>query len=197
MERRMGFFTAAVALSVTMVVTAALPGTPVAAAGGSMSSANFAISKSLLTGGGTTMGSPSYAMSGVIAQSIIGRAQSANHGLSSGFYPPPCSPAPVEVTITRTGSDTIRLSWAHVEDNLVYEVHRSSVPHFQPVPSSGPGSTLLARVVAPPWQFEDTEGGIVGDPSRNYFYAVRGVCIGAHADDDGTGEFDFAIVPGS
>ncbi len=93
------------------------------------------------------------------------------------------------------------LTWAHASPNLSYQIWRHTVPYFDLV---SPPATLVASGLPPAGC--DLEGGIItcslpgdiGEPTTNHFYVVRGIGSGgANTDSNRTGEFDFALTPGS
>ena len=157
---------------------------------GSALSTGYDLSWSTVDGGGQTWSTGGgYTLGGAIGQPDAGAKHSGgDYTLRGGFWHSVCRPAAMDVTITCVG-DQVTLSWTHDTANKAYAIHRAASPYQPPDPSSP-----LATVLAPPW---DDEPNTCGDPASNYYYVVRSVCTGAHADGDERAEFDFGLVPGS
>ncbi len=135
-----------------------------------------------------------------------------------GQYRVVCGPAdtrtaefvawPVVPSLTIAGEGSAaRLSWPHQAANQTYQVWREAdQPYFDP---DGGQGTHIADVAAgsalagEPLVYVDDGTtpappvAIIGDPSHQYFWVVRGV-NGAGVSDSSNrvGEFDFVLVPG-
>ena len=153
------------------------------------SGGGYDLSWSTVDGGGYTWSDGgSYSLGGTIGQYDAGAEHSGgDYALQGGFWYPVCRPMAMDVTITCNGS-RVRLDWTPDAANKAYAIHRSTSPYQLPVPTN-PHATVLA----PPW---DDASNTCGDPNSNYYYVVRSVCIGAHADADERAEFDFGMTPG-
>jgi len=94
------------------------------------------------------------------------------------------------VTASVQANNTLRLSWNNETGYTHYQVWRSTAPYFDP------GGTDAGWVNGAPWQFDDV--GALGDAAENHFYRVVGVkSDGSATISPRTGEFDFALSPGS
>ncbi len=114
---------------------------------------------------------------------FIDNAWGVYNGGSTLFLP--------SITIAQLNATDLRLSWSHDWDVSWYRVWRGTEPYFIP---SGP--TPRALVQAAPWQYDDA--GALGDAGVNYFYLVEDVLSdGILSVANRTGEFDFALTPGS
>ena len=154
------------------------------------SGGDYDLSWSTVDGGGATWSlGGNYSLGGTIGQHDAGaRHTGGDYTLLGGFWHPVCRPTTVDVAITCSGT-RVELDWTTDTANKAYSIHRSTSPYQLPV-SSSPYATVLA----PPW---DDAPNTCGDPTSNYYYVVRSVCIGAHSDGDERAEFDFALTPGS
>ncbi|MCX6032250.1 MAG: S8 family serine peptidase [Chloroflexi bacterium] len=109
----------------------------------------------------------------------------------------PYAPAPVApvVSIAQTGGDVV-LRWLHAPANATYEVWQSAAPYFTP---GGVGATVIAHGAAPECTNADgaitcTDAGAIG---ADYAYVVRAAnALGAWADSNRVGKFEFDIIPG-
>ena len=154
------------------------------------SGGDYDLSWSTVDGGGATwsMGG-NYSLGGTIGQHDAGaRHTGGDYTLQGGFWHPVCRPTTVDVTITCNGN-RVQLDWTPSAANMAYTIHRSTSPYQLPAPGSP-----LATDLAPPW---DDAPNTCGDPTINYYYVVRSVCIGAHSDGDEHAAFDFELTPGS
>jgi hypothetical protein len=138
-------------------------------------------------GGYTWVEGDGYRLGGAIGQPDAQEpATGGGYSLQGGFWHPVCSPHPVAVSVS-CSAPVLTLTWTPDAANKAYDIHRNVTPYFIPGPAS-----LVATVTGGTWQ--DTNG--CGSTGQNYYYVVRATCVGAHADADERGEFDFAIVPG-
>ena len=143
-----------------------------------------------IDGGGLTWSTGGeFALGGTIGQPDAGiQHTGGDYTLQGGFWHEACSPVVVPATITCNG-DHVELSWAANPAIKLYNIYSSTSP-YQP-PSD---SNLHAVVTTTPW----SDGpNTCGDTATNYYYVVRAVCVGAHADDIERAEFDFGLVPGN
>ena len=100
------------------------------------------------------------------------------------------------LTVDRTGN-SISLAWRFTPDYSSFEVWRSTQPYSV---IASPSATLVASGL-PPAGCSLTGDAIacpiaggIGDPSINYFYAVRGIKRnGTRTDTATVGEFDFDL----
>ena len=109
--------------------------------------------------------------------------------LVGSFAHPPCAPQePVIVISCVAGS--VHLGWATHPANAGYEIYRGLVPYQDHTPPA-----QIATVQTPPWP--DPSPTSCGDSTNNYFYQVRALCFGGHANSEVVAQFDFALTPGS
>lgn len=141
-------------------------------------------------GGATTSTGSGYVLGGTIGQPDAGILSSGSYTLRGGFWRPSCVAAAVDVTIALDG-ETVILSWTTDAANEAYQVHRATTPYFTPT-----DATRRAWVTTGLWPDPDSPVA-VGDPVLNYYYLVRPTCGASYVDAGRTGEFDFALVPGS
>ena len=155
-------------------------------------STGYDLSWSTVDGGGYTWSEGGgYTLGGAIGQPDAGAEHNGGgYTLRGGFWHSVCRPAAMDVTITCVG-DQVKLSWPQDTANKAYTIHRATAPYQSPDPTNP-----HAIVSSEPWEWTD-EADTCGDPASNYYYIVRSVCIGAHADGDERAEFDFGLVPGS
>ena len=158
------------------------------------SGGGYDLSWSTVDGGGQTWSEGgNYKLGGTIGQHDAGAEHSdGDYALQGGFWHAPCSPEAVDVTISCNGN-RVQLDWTPdpATANKAYAIHRSTSPYQLPVPTNPHASKS-----SEPWEWTD-EGGTCGDTASNYYYIVRSVCIGAHADGEERAEFDFGLVPGA
>ena len=112
-----------------------------------------------------------------------------DYSMQGGVAPPDCIPEPVVISLTCDGIQ-VRLDWVPDDISVAYDIYRATVPYFEPNPTFKQDT-----VAVPPWT--DPTPYTCGDAATNYYYLVRGVCVGAHADANDCGEFDFDLVPGA
>lgn len=107
---------------------------------------------------------------------------------------PEAAPAAPVVTITAGDEDTVTLAWPDDPAACSYEVIQGVSPDFDPDQAG-----QLLHVVGQAEATEYTVAGATGDPAINHSYVVRAInCSGLSvADSNRTGEFDFALAPGS
>jgi len=130
-----------------------------------------------------------YSVGGTIGQhDAVSELRGSDYAIRGGFWHPVCHAAAIDVTISCNGN-RVELDWTPNAANKAYAIHRATSPYQLPVPSNP-----LATVLAPPW---GDAPNTCGDPTGNYYYVVRSVCIGAHADGDERAEFDFGLTPGN
>ena len=154
------------------------------------SGGGYDLSWSTVDGGGYTWSEGDYyKLGGTIGQYDAGGEHRGEevYELQGGFWHSVCRPVAMDVTITCNGS-RVQLDWTSDPANKAYAIHRATSPYQAPDPTNP-----LATVLAPPW---DDAPNTCGDPASNYYYVVRSVCIGAHADGDQRAEFDFGLTPG-
>jgi len=181
-KARWGVLGAVLALALFLVVS-----TTLAQSGG-----GYDLSWSTVDGGGGawSMGG-GYTLGGAIGQHDAGAEHSGGgYALQGGFWHSVCRPMAMDVAITCTGNQ-VKLSWTDDAANKAYTIHRASSAYQTP-DSTNPHDTVSSA----PWEWTDA-AGTCGDPDINYYYVVRSVCVGAHADGDERAEFDFALVPGT
>ena len=108
--------------------------------------------------------------------------------LRGGFLLCAVRSAVADVAIGDAGSGDARLNWSGPG---TYDVWKSSAPYFQ---VGDPGATLDGDEVTSPY----TASGVIGDAATNYFFLViaQNDC-GISSPSNRTGEFDFALIPGS
>ncbi len=108
-------------------------------------------------------------------------------------------------SISITGGDDVQLSWQNVTQDSAgksitvakYHVYRDTTPYM------GDNATQVDTVNGPfsstvTW----TDADHIGDPATNYFYYVRSVVMDGQKEvvsepSNHTGEFDFALTPGT
>ncbi len=140
-------------------------------------------------GGGTWSTGGGYRLGGAVGQPDAGAKHTGGeYALQGGFWHPVCRPVAMDVTVTCNGNQ-VQLDWISDAANKTYAIYRAASPYQLPDPSSP-----LATVLSPPW---DDAPNTCSDPGNNYYYVVRSVCIGAHADGDERAEFDYSLLPGS
>ena len=141
-------------------------------------------------GGGMDSTGGSYSLGGTIGQ--VEAQQPANGGsynLQGGFWHEACAPQVVPVTIACSGNQ-VELTWVDDPANMGYDVYRATSPYVLPLPANKQASVRGSH-------WTDPQAGTCGIPGINYFYVVRATCVGGHADNQETAEFDFTIVPGN
>ena len=143
-----------------------------------------------IDGGGLTWSTGgAFKLGGTIGQPDAGSQHTgADYALQGGFLHEACSPVVVPATITCNG-DHVELSWTANAANKSYAIYRSTSP-YQPPDAPNPH----AVVTTTSWS---DGANTCGDTATNYYYVVRAVCVGAHADDIERAEFDFGLVPGN
>jgi len=103
-------------------------------------------------------------------------------------------PAPVIVTIERSGSD-IRLSWTHnAANSAAYQVWWSQAPYFEPAAAG----SQQAEVEPATGILHHIHTGALDDVSRNYAYVVRSLNKAGRtpASSNRTAGFSFALATG-
>jgi hypothetical protein len=140
-------------------------------------------------GGGRTFSSAGgYTLGGAAGQPDAQQTSTGGgiYGLQGGFWGPACSPEVADVVPDCNGT-TLVLHWSENSANMGYDIYRSTAPYFTP--------DLTTKVgVSTGVSWEDAAR--CGSAAVNYTYLVRATCIGAHADADRQGEFDFVLTPG-
>jgi hypothetical protein len=159
------------------------------AASQAQSGGGYDLSWSTVDGGGQTWSvNGNLKLGGTVGQHDAGEKHvGGNYALQGGFWRPVCRPKAVAVTITCNG-DRVELDWTTNAANRAYAIYRATSPYQPPDPPNP-----HAVVTSPPWS---DASGTCGDAATNYYYIVRSVCVGAHADDAERAEFDFALTPG-
>lgn len=129
-----------------------------------------------------------YDLGGAIGQAESqGPATGGGYNLQGGFWHPVCSPQSVTINLS-CSAPILTLSWASIDANISYDIYRNTTPYFEPSPAN-----RIHTTTGESWN--DPEG--CGATGQNYYYVVRSTCIGAHADANNCGEFDFGLVPGN
>jgi hypothetical protein len=171
-------------LLMALAVILILPRASQAQSGG-----DYDLSWSTVDGGGQTWSTGgNLKLGGTIGQHDAGSEHTGgNYALQGGFWHSSCKPEAVAVTITCNG-DHVELNWALAHGNKAYAIYRSTSPYQPPDPPNP-----RAVVTSPPWS---DSHNTCGDAATNYYYVVRSVCVGAHADDAERAEFDFGLTPG-
>jgi len=147
------------------------------------------VSSTLDGGGGMFSAGGSYSLGGTIAQPDASAALSGGaYTLAGGFWPCSAPGAVTDVAVTQLNAADARLSWGGTG---VFDVWRSTSPYFAPGDS---GSQQIGDHVTSPF----TASGILGNPAVNHYFIVlaQNVC-GASGPSNRTGEFDFALTPGT
>ena len=172
--------------AVLIVFVLMLSGTVVVSA---QSGGGYDLSWSTVDGGGHTWSTGGgYSLGGAIGQADAqAPASGGGYNLQGGFWHRACAPQPVAVMLTCNGT-TLTLTWTPDAANMAYDIYRSDSPYF-----AVEQTLKVGTVTGSSW---DHVGGC-GSAATNFYYLVRGVCIGAHADANDCGEFDFGLVPGS
>ena len=157
------------------------------------SGGDYDLTWSTIDGGGQMWSNGGgYTLGGTTGQPDAGALHTGeDFSLQGGFWHPVCRPAAMDIAISCSGNQVV-LNWTHdtANPNKAYTIHRATAPYQTPDPAN-PQATVLA----PPWT--DPTPNTCTDVAVNYFYVVRSVCVGAHADADERAEFDFSIVPGA
>ena len=99
---------------------------------------------------------------------------------------------PMDVSITLTNTTDVTLSWPDQSAACQYDVYRDLTPYFDP-------ATLTPAASLTPPDSTHTFANDAGNPAENHYYLVQAIgCTDAHASPSNrTGEFDFALTPGS
>lgn len=107
---------------------------------------------------------------------------------------PNAAPAAPSVSAVPGPEQTVRLTWPDDPAVCSYEVYRGTTPYFDPATA---GTLLHVVGQTDPTQYDVANA--TGNPNVNASYVVRAVnCSGlSAADSNRTGEFDFALTPGS
>ena len=104
-----------------------------------------------------------------------------------------CSTLPQSVMVATTlsnGSD-VQLSWSHISQNTLYEIHTSQTPYFTPL-------TPTVSFLAPTGVYTITDGA--GDEAQNQYYYVvarRGICGTTAVSTNRPAAFNYALEPGT
>ena len=158
---------------------------------GAQSGGGYDLSWSTVDGGGHTWSTGSgYSLGGAIGQPDAQVLASApGYTLQGGFWHPVCSPQVVYIDITCEGAHA-QLVWTPDPANMAYDIYRATSPYLDPDPTSKVGT-------ASDDVWLDPLANTCGDVATNYYYQVRSICIGAHADANDCAEFDFGLTPGT
>ncbi len=99
---------------------------------------------------------------------------------------------PMQVSALLSNVTDVDLQWTHQDAACDYSIHRDAAPYF--LPSS---ETLADTLSAPASSYSFP--GDAGQPGQNHYYLVQatGCESGLPSDSNRTGEFDFALTPGS
>ncbi|MCA9926985.1 MAG: hypothetical protein KC419_00855 [Anaerolineales bacterium] len=137
------------------------------------------------SGGGLSSGGD-YSINSTIGQPDAGTLSGGEYSLQGGFWHANCvPPAVVNPTIALSNND-VELSWLPVNQADSYNIYRDTVPYFV-------AAAVYQNSTTSPW----LDPGAVGNPALNYFYLMRSVSCGESGNSQRSGEFDFALVPGS
>ena len=132
---------------------------------------------------------------------VEGEDANGNWGVPSAVFlevDAPCTAAqsPAAMAESILNQTDMHLSWQHNQPTVYYEVWRSPTPYFQP---GDAGSELLKTLQAADGVFEYTDPGAIGAPDAQHFYLLRSAnaCGEFATETPRSGEFDFALTPGS
>ena len=149
---------------------------------------SFDLSWHTINNGGGHASSASYRLDGVLGQADSGSLTSASYQLAGGFMQCFTRASVNDASISDLGGGDAQLSWTGTG---TYDVWKSSDPYFQPGDAS---SSLDGDEVTSPY----TAAGVIGDPQTNvYFLIIAQNECGESLPSNRTGEFDFALTPGS
>ncbi|MCP4212925.1 MAG: hypothetical protein GY764_15815 [Halieaceae bacterium] len=138
-------------------------------------------STTALTGGTFELGSTA-------GQSDAAGLAGGTFTLNGGFWQCFLPASVTDVAIDDAGGGTAQLGWS---GSGLYDVWRSGDPYFG---AGDGGSTQEVDDVTSPHHVP----GAIGDPANNhYFLVLAQTGCGTSGPSNRTGEFDFALIPGS
>lgn len=143
----------------------------------------------VIADGGAPSSGGNVTLNDTLGQPVIGPSSGGNVTLHAGYWP--CRlPAAVGdvVAARRPGANDVQLTWG---GSGLFDVWRGTSPYFTP---GDAGSERIGDDVTSPF----TATGVLGSPAVNYSFLVlaQNGC-GASGPSNRTGEFDFALTPGT
>jgi len=140
-------------------------------------------------GGGVTFSiGDGYRLGGTIGQFNAGAHTGGVYTLNGGYWRCQTATAPTDVAISIASSTDATLTWTA---GGIYDVWQGTSPYFSPGDAD---STRIGENVTP----DMTLNNILGNTASQYsFLVLTANGCGVSGPSNRTGEFDFAVVPGS